>query len=191
VSFVDAWTAHVPLYPASLSITLALWSNAAPTTWRDRVKRFPLFKGREAHLRRIAVRLGLKKGLDLKVVDSFDFYPAGDIFKVTRDRSEFERGPNEDHLHSVFHVIQATGNEHLARVIRKTLDSDRKITTGRATTLRLVEMLERGTPIEGRLSKGHYGVPTMNFTRAEIEQALGAPKATGDATQHATHATHN
>ena len=27
VSFVDKWTAHLPLYPKSLSITLTLWSN--------------------------------------------------------------------------------------------------------------------------------------------------------------------
>src|SRR5262245_49291756 len=58
VSFVDAWIAHTPLYPASLSITLALWSSQHPATWRDRVKRFPLFKGREEQLRKLALRAG-------------------------------------------------------------------------------------------------------------------------------------
>lgn len=186
VSFVDKWTAHAPLYPESLSITLALWSNSLPTTWRDRIKRLPVFKGRENQLRRLAVRLGLKKGLDLKVVDSFDFYPEEDGFKVTRDRTEFTLGPNEDHVCSVFHVVQQTGNEHLARTVRKAIDA-RKVTTGRPAVERLVAQLEKGTPIEGRLSSGHYGVPRMNFTRAEIERALAAVKATAEQKQGEAH----
>jgi len=180
VSFVDKWTAHLPLYPSSLSITLALWSNSAPTTWQDRVKRLPIFKGREKKLRQLAVRLGLKRGLALKVVESFDFYPAADGFRVIPERSEFALGPNDEHLCSVFHVIQQTGNEHLARDVRRALDAG-KVTTGRPTVERLVKELERGTPIEGRLSSTHYGVPTMNFTREEVERALAALKARADA----------
>lgn len=179
VSFVDKWTAHVPLYPSALSITLALWSNSSPTTWKDRVKRFKYFQGREKKLRELAVRLGLKRGLDLKVVESFDFYPDADGFKVIRDRKEFTLGPNEDHLCSVFHVVQQTGNEHLARTVRRSLDTG-KVTTGRPVVERLVAQLERGKPIEGKLSSTHYDVPTMNFTRAEIERALAALKTHAD-----------
>jgi hypothetical protein len=182
VAFVDKWTAHAPLYPEALSITLALWSNSTPTTWRDRVKRLRMFKGRENQLRQLAVNLGLKKGLDLKVVDSFDFYPDGEGFRVIRERKEFPLGPNDDHVSSVFHVVQQTGNERLARDVRKAIDAG-KVTTGRAAVERLVAQLEKGTPIDGRLSTGHYDVPTMNFTRAEIERALEAVKASADQKQ--------
>lgn len=171
VSFVDAWIAHTPLYPKSLSITLALWSNRFPTTWRDRVKRLPLFKGREEKLRKVAVRLGLKKGLDLKVVDSFDYFPSASGFEVMKERKEFELGPNADHLCSVFHVVQETGNDRLAQTVRRSI-AEGKVTTGRRSVEELLAKLEKGTPIEGRLSEGHYGLPYANFTRDQITKAL-------------------
>jgi hypothetical protein len=173
VSFVDAWIAHTPLYPKSLSITLALWSSQHPVTWRDYVKRLPIFKGRETQLRNLATKLGLRKKLDLKVVESFDFFPTAKGFEVMRERKEFGLGPNEDHVCSVFHVVQETGNERLARTIRRSLDQG-KITTGRPAVERLLADLEKGKPIEGKLSDNHFGISYANFTREEIRRALSA-----------------
>lgn len=173
VSFVDSWVAHTPLYPQSLSITLALWSSQHPVTWRDRAKRIPIFRGREDTLRQIAVKMGLKKRLALKVVESFDYYPTDRGFQVMRERKEFELGPNEDHLCSVFHVVQGTGNEHLSRVVRRALD-DGKVKSAKPAVERLLAELERGRPIEGKLSTGHYDVPYANFTRDDIRRALSA-----------------
>lgn len=186
VSFVNAWTAHVPFYPESLSITLALWSSYLPTSWRDRVKRLPFFQGREESLRRLAVRAGLRKRLDLKVVDSFDFYPENAGFGVTRHRTEFALGPNEDHLHSVFHVVQQTGNEHLAAEIRRVLATG-KLNHNRDTVERLLSRLQRGEPIEGRLSPGHHGVANMNFTRDDVKRALGAVTARAESKKGESH----
>jgi hypothetical protein len=176
VSFVDAWVAHTPMFPSSLSITLALWSNSKPTTWRDRLKRLPPFKGREDQFRKLAAHLGLRGGLDLKLVENYDYFPTIDGFAVMRDRKEFERGPVEDHVCSVFHVVQQTGNERLSRTIRRAVD-DGKVTAARPTVLRLLERLERGEPIAGRLSKFHYELPYANFTRDDIERALAAVQA--------------
>jgi hypothetical protein len=173
VAFVDEWIPHVPLYPASLSITLALWSSSSRVTWTDRVKRLPLFHGREKRLRELARRVGLTRRLALKVVESFDFYPEDDGFRAIPERVEFALGPNEDHLHGVFHVVQRTGNERLASVVRRSLDTG-KVKAGRPAVERLLALLEKGTPIEGRLSKGHVDRPGMNFTRAAIEKALAA-----------------
>jgi len=175
ISFVDAWVAHTPLYPKALSITLALWTSRFPVTWRDRAKRIPLFKGRETQLRNLAVRLGLRKKLDLKVVESFDFFPSDAGFQVMRERKEFELGPNEDHLCSVFHVVQETGNERLAQTVRRAIDQG-KVHAGRQTVERLLALLDKGTPIEGKLSVGHYGLPYANFTRDDIERALSSGK---------------
>lgn len=173
VSFVDAYIAHTPLYPSELSITLALWSNQRPTTWRDHLKRLPGIKGRETQLRNAAQKLGLTKTLDLKIVSSFDYYPVADGFQVMRERKEFELGPNEDHVYSVLHVVQATGNEHLSRQVRRAID-DGKVSTGRATVQKLLGALEQGRPIEGKLSEGHYGLHYANFTRDDIRKALSS-----------------
>jgi hypothetical protein len=180
VSFVDAWIAHTPFYPKELSITLALWSNRFDTTWRDHVKRLPGISENANVLRDVAVKMGLRRALDLKVVESYDFFPAQDGFQVMRERKEFELGPVEDHIHSVFHDVQRTGNEHLGRVIRKQLD-DGAITVGRPTVERLLVELERGTPIEGRLSSMHHGIPYANFTREDV---LGALRALGKKVEH-------
>lgn len=173
VSFVDAWIAHAPFYPKDMSITLALWSNRFDTTVRDHVKRLPGVRTNAAALRQVALKLGLKRTLDLKVVESYDFFPTNDGFQVVRERKEFELGPNDDHLHSVFHVIQRTGNEHLARVVRRQLDRG-AVTAARPTVERLLADLERGTPIEGRLSTKHHGIPYANFSREDVNRALRA-----------------
>jgi hypothetical protein len=180
VSFVDKWTPHVPFYPNKLSITLALWSNSRPTTWRDHVKRIPIIKGRTKQLRQIALKLGLKKRLDLKVVESFDYFPVEQGFNVINKRTEFALGPNMDNLCCFFQVLQETGNEHLARDVRRAID-DRKVTIGRPNVEELVKKLERGTPIQGRLSEHHHDIPEMNFTREAIYEALDALKKQSDA----------
>ena len=173
VSFVDKWIAHTPLYPSELSITFALWSNSKPTTWRDRLKRLPGMRGREAQLRKVTSALGLTRALDVKVVESYDYFPVENGFQVMRERKEFERGPAEDHVCSVFHILQQTGNEHLARTVKRSLD-DGKIITSRPKVNELMASLEQGRPIEGRLSSGHYDLPYANFTREQIERALAA-----------------
>jgi hypothetical protein len=177
VSFVDAWIAHTPLYPSSLSITLALWSSRFPTTWRDRVKRLPIFRGREQTLRKVALRLGLKKRLELKTIESFDYFPTEHGFQVIPERKEFDLGPNEDHVASVFHVVQQTGNEHLVRRVRRLVEEGR-VGASRPHVERFASMVERGTPVEGRLSTGHYGLEQANFTRDDIRRALRGSKPT-------------
>ena len=42
----------------------------------------------------------------------------------------------------------------------------------------MLAQLEKGTPIEGKLSQGHYGLPYANFTREDIERALSACSST-------------
>jgi hypothetical protein len=169
VAFVDARTPHLPVYPPSLTVTLALWSSEHPTTWKDRVKRIPVLKRNERSLRRIAGRLGLSRTLELKIVEDFDFCPVDGGFRNIRDRLEFERGPNEDHLHSLFHVLQATGNEALAKVAEERLATPLK---SPAIVKALIADLESGRKITGRLSKGHYDVPYANFTTDAINRSL-------------------
>lgn len=171
VSFIDAWTAHVPFYPKELSITLALWTSRHPMRWPDRIKRLPPFKGREEQFRRLALALGLRQRLELKVVESYDYFPSDRGFEVMRDRKEFQRGPNEDHVYSVFHVLQRTGNSSLAGAVRASL-SDGRIGRARPVVERLLGDLENDRPIEGRLSAGHFGLPYANFTRAAVRRAL-------------------
>jgi hypothetical protein len=171
VAFVDMDIPHCPIYPADTSLTLALWSSKYPVTWKDYVKRMPPFRGREEIFRRVARRLGLTKRLELKIVEYFDFYPTEKGFKGMRERQEFKLGPNEDHLHSVFHILQKTGNESLAEGIR---DRVERIEPGacRAKAMALLADLEKGRPIEGKLSSMHTGIAHANFTRDDIHRTL-------------------
>jgi hypothetical protein len=177
VAFVDSQIAHLPFYPPAMTVTYALWSSKFPTTWKDRIKRLPLLQRNSQKLRRLATTAGLRRQLELKVVEYFDFYPTADGFCGIRERTEFERGPNTDYLHSLFHVIQQTGNEHLASVVQQQLDADATLENAQLIK-ELIADLKQGRNIEGRLSPMHYGVPQANFTKREIEQALFAQGAT-------------
>jgi hypothetical protein len=183
VSFVDAHTPHLPMYPPACTITLALWSSKHPTTWKDKLKRVPLLKRNSAALRTLAARTGLTRQLDLKVVNYFDYYPTGDGFRGMKDRTEFPRGPNEDYLYSLFHVLQQTGNERLASTVRQQLDASAAV-LNKPLIEELISKLERGVAIEGRLSAGHYGVPHANFTRQDIERAIAAQQVRENPPQH-------
>lgn len=171
VAFVDAYVAHLPLYPPDLTITYALWSSRFPTTWKDKVKRFPVLQENSQRLRELAKKIGMAKHLELKIVDYFDFYPTCDGFRGIKDREEFERGPNEDYLASLFHIIQETGNDRLSKELRAKLGSN-EIVINRETVEKHLTDLEGGVKIYGRLSEKHYGVPKANFTKDEILNAL-------------------
>jgi hypothetical protein len=168
-AFVDADTGHVPFYVPSLTITLALWSSRKPTSWKDVVKRVPALHKQAATLRRVASSVGLSRALDLKVVRYFDFFPTPQGFRGMRERQEFPRGPVSDYLQSLFHIVQATGNEALAETVRRRLSATPDAPSVAAT---LLDDLEHGRSIEGRLSDGHYGVPFANFRADAIETAL-------------------
>ena len=173
VAFVDAYTAHVPIYPESLTITVCLWSNSAPTTWRDTLKRVPVLRRNAAALRRAATRFGLAKQLDLKVDDYKDYHPTDQGFIGMKDREEFPHTNNEDYLYSLFSIVQDTGNSELASVVERQLDQGARLNEP-TLIRRLVDDLKNGTQIEARLSPGHYAVPHANFRTSDIERALAA-----------------
>jgi hypothetical protein len=136
------------------------------------MKRMPSLHKHSTTLRRIAASAGLRRALDLKVARYFDFFPTPQGFRGMKDREEFGRGPNEDYLCSLFHIIQCTHNEQLVPAVRQRIEA----TAGpnRALVERLLRDLECGRAIDGRLSNGHYGIPFANFPAEEIERALAA-----------------
>jgi hypothetical protein len=176
VAFVDAYVAHLPLYPPDLTVTYALWSSRFPTTWKDKLKRMPALQKNSKRLRDLAKKLGLASQLELKVVEYFDFYPSSEGFRGIKDRTEFERSTNEDYLASLFHIIQETGNENLSPLIQRKLESGEKI-DNRKLIEDYLKDLQSGKPIEGRISPQHYGVAKANFTKEEILQAIAAQNA--------------
>lgn len=186
VAFVDSYVAHLPFYPSEMSVTYALWSNRFPVTWRDRVKRLRVLQRNSETLRKLAVKAGLARQLDLKVVEYFDFYPTECGFRGIRERNEFKRGPNEDYLYSLFHVIQATGNERVAPLIEERLGVGEEVENPELIR-RLLEDLRAGRTIAGRLSEMHYNIAGANFTREEAERALAAQ--TGATTRQAGETT--
>ena len=176
VAFVDAYVAHLPMYPPDLTITYALWSSRFPTTWKDRVKRMPLLQKNSKRLRDVATKFGMAGQLELKVVEYFDFYPTCDGFRGIRNREEFERSNNEDYLASLFHVIQQSGNESLTSELKAKLNTDDKIDNPEIVHGFLND-LQQGVTIEGRLSLNHYGIARANFSSGEILDAFEAQRS--------------
>jgi len=103
-------------------------------------------------------------------VENFDFYPLERGLCAMPARIEFRRGPNEDFLYSLLHVLQETGNENLVPLVRKRVSEEKIDNPGLLS--RLLDDLESGRQIQGRLSPGHYDVPGLNFTAEELERAL-------------------
>jgi hypothetical protein len=175
VAFVDAYVAHVPMYPSSLTITVCLWSSRRVKNWKDELKRIEMLRRRRDSLRGVLVRLGLGKALDLKIVQLHDYRPVEGGFIGMKEREEFPLGPNADHLHSLFHILQQTGNQPLGDLIETRL---RQGDVENPDLIHdLLARLRSEAPIEGRLSDGHYDVPHANFRRAEIERALATQPA--------------
>ena len=173
VAFVDSYVAHLPFYPPGMTITYALWSSKFQPSWKDRVKRFPPLQKNSARLKEIAARAGMTKHLDLKLVEYFDFYPTAKGFCGIKERKEFERGPNTDYLPSLFQVIQETGNQQLVPVLKQQLNSGRRLDNP-GLLAELIQQLESGQTIEGRLSPTHYGIERANFSKRDLEIALAA-----------------
>lgn len=175
VAFVDSYIAHVPLYPSSLSITLALWSDSLPTDWRNFLKRLPVVRDHTEELRRISSFFRLGKMLKIKAPRYFDFYPTKDGFRGLETRKEFALGPNEDYLHSLFHVLQRTQNVQLVSSIQSHIQNN-SLATNAPLIRTLIGDLESGRPIESKLSTGHHGIATCNFHREDIKRALMVTK---------------
>lgn len=178
VAFVDKYIVHVPMYIPSLTLTYALWSNSKPTTWVDKLKRVKWIASRKAALRRLLVRLGLAKTLDLKPLEYLDYYPVEGGFKQLRNREdiEFKRGPVSDYLRSIFYVIQQTTGNKFADRIEAIVKAEPKLTeSDRTLALDLVGKLKRNEEIEPRLTPGlHYGIEYANFTAERIVDSLAA-----------------
>jgi hypothetical protein len=172
-AFVDSYVAHLPFYPQGMTVTYALWSSKFQSTWKDRIKRVQLLQKNSARLKKLASRAGMAKQLDLKVVEYFDFYPTAEGFRGIRERKEFERGPNDDYLQSLFHVIQETGNEQLVPLLKQQLNGGTRLENPQLVA-ELIQRLEHGEAIEGRLSPTHYGIDQANFSKQDIEQAFAA-----------------
>ncbi len=128
-------------------------------------------------MKSFATRMGLARALDLKIVEYFDFYPVDGGFKGMKRRVEYPFGPNEDHLCSLFHVIQQTGNDALAPVVEEHLESGTVRLTNSQVIKQLVRDLRSGRPIEGRLSDCHFGLPHAMYTVEDIERSLRASRS--------------
>mgnify|MGYP000880151112 CR=1 FL=1 len=175
-AFVDADQPHAVVYPKTLTVTFALWSSKKAVTWRDHVKRLPGVRGREKTLRDLALKLGLRKTLDLKTCEYYDYYPADGAFKGMRQRVQFERGPNEDYLQSFFNVLQETGNERLIPLIFESIDG--KKIDNPETVRRFAADLRAGKRIPNKYSAGiHTNVPHMNFRAADVVKNLPRSRA--------------
>jgi hypothetical protein len=176
LAFVDAYHPHAVMAPKSLTITLALWSSCRPTTWQDRAKRLAVFRGREKTLARVVRAMGLTRRLAVNDVNLLDYYPTTEGFKGMPEREQFERGPNEDYLYTLFHILQRTTDDRLASSIEQRLRGP-KPPGNAALVTRLLADLRAGNLIEPRRTAALHQLPHMNFRAADITQTLEALRA--------------
>lgn len=172
-AFVDAYEPHVPFYPADLTITFALWSHQRQVSWKDYVKRWPIWKGYEKPLAKIVKKLDVITGPNVNPIEYFDFYPTDEGMFGMENRIEYERGPVQDYLTSLFYLIQKTGNSHLVPEIKAHVGTGKL--RDEAHVHELVAKLELGQPIDGKLSDCHFDVGHINFTRDQVLTAIGQP----------------
>ena len=173
-AFVDAYEPHVPMYPVNLSITLALWSSWKRTTWKDHLKRISFIQKNKEIMKQIARCTGATDLLEIQRMEYFDFYPTETGFKGMKKRVEIPLGPNEDHLQSLFHVLQQTQNDSLAPMVEQHLHSGKVRLENGPKIKQLLQDLKTGRPIEGRLSDCHRGITHTTFGSREIERAVKA-----------------
>jgi hypothetical protein len=172
-AFVDSFMPHAVIYPSSLTVTFALWSSQNEVTWVDHLKRVRGLEARRESILRVVRRFGLSNLLRLNVDDYFDFYPVQNGFKGMRKRIQFERGPNEDYLYTLFHILQRTNNEDLAPdddlLSRVPVDNPGLVRT-------LARDMKRGVPIPCRFSQNLHWLDHMNFKTKSIEETLDVVK---------------
>jgi hypothetical protein len=168
-AFVDSFMPHAVIFPPSLTVTFALWSSKNEVTWRDHLKRVRGLEARRESLRKIVRRLGLSAVLGVNDDGYLDFYPVQNGFKGMPKRIQFGRGPNEDFLHTLFHILQQTKNEDIApdEHLLSLMPVDNPF-----LVKELVREMKRGAPIRCRFSEGVHWLEHMNFSVQAIEQAL-------------------
>ena len=170
-AFVDAYEPHVPMYPSELSITLALWSAWKKTSWKDYLKRIAFIQRNKEILKQMAKCTGVTDFLEIQRVEYFDYYPTENGFKGMKERIEYPLGPNEDHLHSLFHILQKTQNDPLAPTVEHHLNSGGTHLQNRSKIQQLLQDLKTGRSIEGRLSECHRKLLHTIFKAQDIQRA--------------------
>jgi hypothetical protein len=171
IAFVDAFIPHAVMYPTALTMTYALWSSRRPVSWRDHVKRLPLIQANTKKLKELALKFGLRRALDLKVANYYDYFPADGGFCGMLERKQFERGPNTDYLQSLVSILQSTNNERLVGLIERAARGGALENSAHVGTL--VARLERGERISPKFSEGlHLDIPHMNFKAEAILQSV-------------------
>lgn len=178
VGLVNARNIHVPMFAPELSVTYALWSNEKNTNILDKLKAIKILSKYSKLLRTVLTKIGLGNTLQLKNSTYLDFYPVEGGFKGVKHRPKFELllGPTSDYLHSIFHIIQATGNENIAfelftkdRINNEPFNciKDKNI------AIKLLEDLKRGNKINPKLTPNlHYGLSESHFTNASILKSI-------------------
>ena len=161
--------AHVDV-PASLSITLCLWSPLYPPkrTARAWLRRVPAYRKLGLLKRRVTARLMRRGPGGSLPPEPLDFYPSGGGFSPLVRRHAFPFGPLafSDYCQSLLHIIQATDSGELLPCVRERMAE--LSSADRRAVAKLVHRVESGDPVAGKFSPGHTTDPTANFTACPL-----------------------
>lgn len=168
-AFVDTEVAHTSTFPSRLSLTLCLWTPERPGLLRRAGAR----ARRAARDGRARIPASLRPPAAL-LDRPLDFYPGAGLLAGRLaglpERHAFPFGPCEDYCHSLVHILQETGCEHLAAAF--TARTAALPGPAKAAAETALARMQRGESVAGRYSEGQTTDPTANFTRAAILSAI-------------------
>lgn len=174
IAFVDAYHIHVPMYPISLSITYALWTNSTNTSFLDTIKSLPFIQAYKKLFIRLITLLKLTSRFQLKSYKSLDYEPVSNGFRLIPERSltEYKLGPVQDRIQTIFSILQQVlpqnqlnSIDFLSIAASEFSDSPDHY----QFFISCVKSLSSSTPIPSVLSSGlHVNQPMSNFTESTI-----------------------
>lgn len=168
---------HVPMYPKSLTVTLALWSSDVKPDFRSRLKHIPLFRSTKSFVRRYIPDL-LRPFLGLNTYGNLDYYPVQEGFKPIPHRSlcEYSLGPVNHRIQTLLSFIQSIQYDinvpELDRLFLQPLSSDQNQHTFISSLLHKFRDNIRIEPIF--TPDLHLNHPLSNFSSDAILRSIQA-----------------
>lgn len=168
--FIDSYTPHIVFYPASLSITLALWSSDKKTKLSE-AKNLSLVRKLKKPLLKLAKLLGASSLLNLNVINYFDFYVDKNQIKALKTRIEYPEGDNTNFLQNVFYILQQLkfrDSKFLEDLRHKYKGENKNVVSA------LIEDILNGKDIQDRFLDIHLNIDKVNIKKEDILNALNA-----------------
>ncbi|MFL5763461.1 MAG: hypothetical protein ACJ77K_05910 [Bacteroidia bacterium] len=168
IEFIDTDTPHVVFYPADVSITYALWSNAESTA-SENIKKIGFVNRYKKQLRKVIDAVGAAKLLGLNTNEYLDFYPENGKIIAMKDRVKYAPGSNQSFVNSFFHLLQQTGYTNFSSIANSIAGLP---AAQRPVPAALLAKLRSGEKISDEFDTAQMNIPHVNFERETLMRSI-------------------